>query len=662
MLTPNGTVDLQARIGKIYDHMYANSPVRTPDGISREVGKLLHAVMWHEESTGQRPAFVFSSRELKNLESEQSFFTSGIPHQFRSWYVEMNKRWRIYEPDSTIILSDSDLRFCAAQLNGIIVSDRNRDVIGDALEIFRSSWSKQVGGQFFTDQRVTRLAMDILEFSPENGDDLVDICAGTAGFLLAGLNHIRARVTDESEIVAIAQKSLLGQEVDESVAAIANSTLNARLGDRVSTLVATGDSLNELSGNLRLDSHRCVATNPPFGTKITIKDPAILRNYDLASLNSRGRSTRTVSPKPPDILFLERNIRLLKPGEGRLAIVLPYQILSGPQTTYVRRWLLAQAHILAVIDLPAVTFQPHTGTKTSLLVVKRRNEPLDDISEMEKELIFFSIPKWIGHDRRGNPVYERDIEGNITASILSDMEVVADAWESYRLGGDPGEVHDSSWIGSSDDIVGDPLLRLNALYNLPGCADVPAIPRTGVVRLGDVVDRIFYPGRFKRYYVSQSPEAIPFLGGASISQLLLTTSKWIAANSPHAEDLRVREGWILVTRSGSTGIISSVPKAWDGFAISEHVIRIVPNEAKLPSGYLQAYLRSLEGQAQLTRGVFGSVIDEISPEYIAGLQIPVPSPELLDSISLEMNRAEELRQDSIARFETALQLLESGSL
>ena len=59
------------------------------------------------------------------------------------------------------------------------------------LKTIRGQWAKQVGGQFFTDSLVTKLAMTFLDFDPRKGDDLVDICSGTGGFLLAGLNHIR---------------------------------------------------------------------------------------------------------------------------------------------------------------------------------------------------------------------------------------------------------------------------------------------------------------------------------------------------------------------------------------------------------------------------------------------------------------------------------------
>src|SRR5262249_35204754 len=131
---------------------------------------------------------------------------------------------------------------------------------------------------------------------------------------------------------------------------------------------------------IREGCHLCAASNPPFGTKTTVKDSRVLRTYDLARLTSRSIADSTPNgsyyTRPPDILLLERNVRLLKPGAGRLAIVWPSQLLSGPQPPFVREWLLRQAELLAVIDLPVETFQPHTGTKTSLVVVRRREKPL----------------------------------------------------------------------------------------------------------------------------------------------------------------------------------------------------------------------------------------------------------------------------------------------
>jgi hypothetical protein len=371
-----------------------------------------------------------------------------------------------------------------------------------------------------------------------------------------------------------------------------------------------------------------------------------------------------VRSRSPDILLLERNIRMLKPGAGRLAIVIPYQILSGPQTRYIRDWLLRNTYLLAVVDLPAETFQPHTGTKTSLLVVQRREEPLQAVDAEEDRPIFMSTPQWIGHDRRGKPVMRRTASGKPTGIVLSDIEDVGDAFQSYLGGGEPADVHPESFTVRVSQVASDPDLRLNARYYRDGDAIDSAVVQSDdwrAVRLGDVTERVFFPTRFKRNYVSpDTPGAVAFFGGANISQLLGETGKYLGPDDPRLEDLLVREGWVLVTRSGSTGIVSTVPQAWDGIAMSEHVIRIVPKPGAVSAGWIHAYLKSSVGQRTLARGVFGSVIDEITPEYVADIKIPVPRDEgVYRQLVSTMEEAEVARQAAITGFTAAIAKVES---
>lgn len=671
--------DLQNRIHRIYDHLYANSSVRTPNGIGSEVGKVLHAGIYMEEVQGIIPAFNFTRSELNQLLRGHRTTLTSIAEQVRKNFGKMNKSWKVYEVGAEICLDDFDLCFACAQLNGVVLSDRRQDILGEAVEVFRSQWAKRIGGQFFTDPRVTALSMVLLDFDPRRGDDLIDICAGTGGFLLAGLNHIRKLLEEEgttasieSELVKLACKALRGQEVDPEVCEAANSTMKARLGVRGSLLVSHGDSLGPevfsgKSGRLRFGSHLCAASNPPFGTKITIKDPEILRHYELAkSRNSRSsvKGNEVLSPQPPDILFLERNVQMLKPREGRLAIVLPYQLLSGPKTLFVREWLLRNARIKAVVDLPPETFQPYTGTKTALLVVERMDQMVLDPRIVNDYDIFMSMPRWIGHDRRGNPVYKRTLEGKVTNELLTDFDEVERAFKLFLEGKEPQEVHRLSFKAKFSSIARDPLLRINALFHRPpGEATrdwnrkISASDWTSV-KLRDVVKDIFYPGRFKRDYVDYFPGAVPFLGGSNITEFIVRTDKWLSPDDPNLKTLRVYSGWILITRSGTTGIISSVPKAWDGFAMSEHVIRVVPDPDKVEPEYLLAFLRSEYGQEQLARGVFGSVIDEITPEFVGEIEIHIPtSKEKLEEVIELVRKGEEARQSSIENYMEAAERL-----
>ena len=678
---PN-SVHLQQRVTQIYDHLYANAAVRTPAGICAEVGKLLHTAMFMEEVQDQSPAFSFERGDLKALLSQEPFRAGQVAAAIRRSFKEMNAAWHLYESAAKILLSDLDIAYTAGQLTGIPISDRGRDVFGDTIEIIRSHWVKRAGGQYFTDHQVTSLAMTLLDFDPRRGDDLVDICAGTGGFLLAGINHIRklleakpGRRGVESELVRLASRSIRGQEVDNGICDLANASLLARLNSAGLELVSRGDSLHpdafrSKTGNgLAFGSHTCAASNPPFGTKITVKDPNVLKGYDLALAAPHGNAGLIegwgkLTPRAPDILFLEQNIRMLSPGIGRLAIVLPYQILSGPQTFYVREWLLRHAKVMAVVDLPVETFQPHTGTKTALVVVRRREQPLDDLRDDAEGTVFMAMPRWIGHDRRGNPVYRKTSDGRTTDEILTDFTEVQKAFGAFLGGENPAASCQGCFGVDYRQIVQDTMLRINALFHRP-VQQFGTHPRKPVSkgdasaweyrRLGDVVKRIFFPTRFKRDYVDHFPEAVPFLGGANITELIPTSNKWLRPDDPKLESLKVEAGWILVTRSGSTGIVSSVPDDWHGYAMSEHVIRIVPDPEKLDPNYLLALLRTRYAQEQLSRGVFGSVIDEITPEFIADIELPIPrSRNLLASISQGIAESEQARQKAIENMVNAV--------
>ena len=92
----------------------------------------------------------------------------------------------------------------------------------------------------------------------------------------------------------------------------------------------------------------------------------------------------------------------------------------------------------------------------------------------------------------------------------------------------------------------------------------------------------------------------------------------------HIDKLIIKAGWILLTRSGSTGRATIALENWDGWAASEHIFRILPNEDKCLSGYLYAFLSSDLGQAQLQRSIYGAVVDELTEDHIREITVPIP--------------------------------------
>lgn len=114
-----------------------------------------------------------------------------------------------------------------------------------------------------------------------------------------------------------------------------------------------------------------------------------------------------------------------------MGIVLPDSILGSPGLGYIREWLIKNHRIIASIDLHADTFQPRNGTQTSVLLLQKKKQEQKDAEEksgvMADYNVFMAMVEKIGHDKRGNPTFKRDKEGNEilvpdTSSILPTIE------------------------------------------------------------------------------------------------------------------------------------------------------------------------------------------------------------------------------------------------
>ena len=165
-------------------------------------------------------------------------------------------------------------------------------------------------------------------------------------------------------------------------------------------------------------------------------------------------------------------------------------------------------------------------------------------------------------------------------------------------------------------------------------------------QLADITDAIYHAGRESRVWVNSPEHGVPFMGSTDIlasdlSYLPLISKKQIASNPRFT----IREGWTLVTRSGTVGRMAYARPDMDGVACSEDVMRVVPNESLIKPGYLYAYLSSCFGVPIVVSGTYGAIIQHIEPHHIAGL--PVPRLGDVEDKAHELNqRAADLRADA----------------
>lgn len=162
-----------------------------------------------------------------------------------------------------------------------------------------------------------------------------------------------------------------------------------------------------------------------------------------------------------------------------------------------------------------------------------------------------------------------------------------------------------------------------------------------IASLGNLSQDIFHPPRFKRDW-RDADHGTPFLGGMEIVYLRPPKEKWLSPKQVERLNLAVKHGWVLVTCSGTIGRTVFVSRSLDGWAVSQHVIRIAPANG-VYGGYLFAYLTTWMGQVLMLRSVYGGSIPEIEPDHLATIPVPLLPDDEQKEIHDQITKAYRLR-------------------
>ncbi|MFD3757484.1 N-6 DNA methylase [Streptomyces sp. NPDC058622] len=398
--------------------------------------------------------------------SERSNETSAKPAKARIQNVFEQKVIRKYgqifsASDQTIDLKAAVVAYVVSQLQGYSLLTSPVDVKGVAYEEIVGSNLRGDRGEFFTPRNACRMAVTMLD--PKPGEKVIDPSCGTGGFLITAMNNALAHIDrdqrldwidpthgteEEQQELYRARTEYLSQcvhGIDLNPALVRAAKMNMVMNNDGSGGLWQANSLTdprtwglEMTKHVQLGSFDVVVANPPFGANILIDDDEVLRQFDLAALwdrdadgrwkmrrDSKGRAILQKN-QPPEILFIERIVQLLKPGTGRFGMVIPNGILNNPALGYVRTWMLQNTQILAVVDMARELFQPKNDTQTSMVVARRLSDEEKKAAE-SRQLdypMFMAVADKIGHDKRGRTLYRRTAEGDDV--IVSRVETVAE--------------------------------------------------------------------------------------------------------------------------------------------------------------------------------------------------------------------------------------------
>jgi type I restriction enzyme M protein len=277
-------------------------------------------------------------------------------------------------------------------INNMHIKEQNRDTKGDIYEYLLSQLNiSGKNGQFRTPRHIVQMMVELVD--PRIGEIICDPACGTAGFLLASYKHILKNNTspefirlngegnaynfkgdklNESQWQMLRETSFYGFDIGQTMTQI--SLMNLMMHGISNPNI---DRMNTLSTRYEEENrYDVVLANPPFKGSI-----------DESEIGGKF----TIKTKKTEILFLELMYDLLISG-GRCAVIVPDGVLFGSSKAHkgIRKKLLENCRLDAVISMPSGVFKPYAGVSTGIMVFTK-GEPTKRVWFYNMEADGFSL-------------------------------------------------------------------------------------------------------------------------------------------------------------------------------------------------------------------------------------------------------------------------------
>jgi len=357
-----------------------------------------------------------------------------------------------YFRDAVLEIVDPNvLKQVIDELDGFEFRKLGPDIKGDIFEyLLTHLGSSALNGQFRTPHQIRTFMVEMVD--PDIGDSIYDPASGTAGFLIDAVDYLLAKYSDSITEVPIYGEDWLekkGQSLAEVKQAIPKlQTYKKGAGEKIPdwklleasiygtdvsrqmmrismmNLVLHGirhaklkraNSLSDMGGLSEDDLRRkynVILANPPFAGQLP-KDSI--------------RADLPTDSKKSELLFLSLMMQHLAIG-GRCAVIVPEGLLFGSTGAHValRKKLVTEFDLLAVVSLPAGVFKPYAGVKTGVLVFRK---PASNTAKRVDKIWFYEVR---------NDGYDPDRVsggGRVETPEKNDIPDLLAQWKTYRVAG-----------------------------------------------------------------------------------------------------------------------------------------------------------------------------------------------------------------------------------
>jgi type I restriction enzyme M protein len=277
--------------------------------------------------------------------------------------------------------------------------DTNSDIKGDAFEYFLKN-SISVGndlGEYFTPRHIVKLMVELLDLKFE--ETVYDPCCGTGGFLIEAFKNIRNKCKNTLKNLDILENhTVFGREI------------------------STTSRIAKMNMIIMGDGHNNIEQKDSLEYPVKGKYDVVLTNFAFSQKTDYG-SYYGFDTSDANPVFVKHIYDSLK-KDGRCAVVVPEGLLFDTKKEYVRirKLLVEQANVIAVIRLHGFVFKPYTGQPTSILIFEKGSQT--------KKVWFFDVQE-DGFKQTGSVKGRRKIQADDLILLRQSWKEKLDSEQSF---------------------------------------------------------------------------------------------------------------------------------------------------------------------------------------------------------------------------------------
>jgi type I restriction enzyme M protein len=536
-------------------------------------------------------------------------------------FVKLKSRLpTVFNANDELLLDPESIAFIDRQLTHIDLSDASHDFFGDLYELFITTGIREEEGQFFTPKTGIDVLVSLVD--PKIGEKFIDPACGAGGFLASVAQHLRSRGATAEQITA----NVFGIDKDAYLTKLASTRLS--LFTLCPTHVFCADSLSWRNAKdqpleLEAEGFDVVLTNPPFGKRIVSVSATSQAGFELGykwrptQNGSFDKTSKLLNSVPPQVLFVERCLGLLRPN-GRLGIVVPESLITGKSYGHVVHFVRTSARIEAVIGMPEEFFKTSGkgGTHTKVCLVTMQKQSTEGNQPFK---IFMAEANWCGHDSRGRQISHNDLPSILrNYTDLQNGRLKEESHLGYAL---TSSLLENNVLSPRyyDPEVKSQLSRLAHTHNLVRVGD---LVRDGLltIQTGDEVGKLTY-----------GTGEIPFIRTSDISNWEIKIDPKHAISEEIYQKLAKKQdvspGDILMVKDGTylIGTCAFITEYDTRIVYQSHLYKLrLTDHEKLSPYLVLAILSSEPVQKQIKAKRFTQDIIDSLGARINELVLPIP--------------------------------------